>query len=154
MKLHTLLITTFAFAFANAQDRGVDPLVTGKAIPAGPLPVPGPVAIARTPATPAAFVTRNLGLTVEVEPLLVNDRRIDCRMVVEHVNFAGRSSWGQEFSTVETPNFELQRINTAVMVKINEPFLFGTISRPPVSKEDPDSANRVWFAFITAKLAN
>jgi hypothetical protein len=125
----------------------------GKAIPAGPLPVLGPVAIARTPATPSAFETRNLGFTFMIEPMFSNHQYIDLRTLVEHVDFAGRSAWGQEFSTVEMPNFESHRINVAVMLKVGEPFLLGTINRPPVSTLDPDSANRVWFAFITAKLA-
>jgi hypothetical protein len=125
----------------------------GKATPAGPLPVSGPVAIARTPATPSAFETRNLGFTFEIEPTSIDQQHIDLRTVVEHVDFAGRSAWGQEFSTVEMPNFEAQRMNIAVMLKVGEPFCIGTINRPPVSTLDPDSANRVWFAFITAKLA-
>ena len=125
----------------------------GKATPAGPLPVPGPVAIARTPATPTAFETRNLGFTFEMEPTFSDHQHIDLRTVVEHVDFAGRSAWGQEFSTIEMPNFEAHRLNIAVMLKVGEPFLLGTINRPPVSTLDPDSANRVWFAFITAKLA-
>ncbi len=124
----------------------------GKATPAGPLPVPGPVAIARTPATPTAFETRNLGFTFEMEPTFSDHQHIDLRAVVEHVDFAGRSAWGQEFSTIEMPNFEAHRINISVMLKVGEPFLLGTINRPPVSTLDPDSANRVWFAFITAKL--
>ncbi len=125
----------------------------GKATAVGPLPVPGPVAIARTPANPTAFETRNLGFTLEAEPTLCEDNEfVNLRLTPEHVTMVGRSSWGQEFSTTESPNIEAQRINTAVMIKVNEPFMLGTISRPPVSKADPDSANRVWFAFITAKL--
>jgi hypothetical protein len=126
----------------------------GKATAAGPLPVSGPVAIARTPSTPSAFETRNLGFTIEFDPVLSEDNKlVDLRLLPEHTTLVGRSSWGQEFNTVEMPTIENQRINTAVTLKVNEPFLLGTISRPPVSKEDPDSANRVWFAFITAKLA-
>ena len=125
----------------------------GKPTPAGSLPVPGPVSIARTPATPTAFETRNLGFSLEIEPTLSGSKKsIDLRLVPEHVNFVGRTSWGQELSTTESPNFEAQRINTAVLVRLDEPFLLGTISRPPVSSKDPSSANRVWFAFVTAKL--
>lgn len=125
----------------------------GNSTPAGPLPVPGPVAIARTPATPTTFETRNVGFTFEIVPTLVNHRDIGLISVVEHVDLAGRSSWGQEFSLAEMPNFEVRRINTAVMLKVNEPFLLGTINRPPDSALDSDSANRAWFAFVTAKLA-
>ena len=139
---------------SNAVTTGVTGIdKDGKATPAGPLPVSGPVAIARTPATPTACDTRNLGFTCEMEPMFSDHQHINLRTVVEHVDFAGRSAWGQEFSTVEMPNFEAHRINTAVMLKVGEPFLLGTINRPPISTLDPDSANRVWFAFITAKLA-
>ena len=124
----------------------------GKATPAGPLPVPGPVAIARTPASPDTFATRNVGFKFEMEPVFSDGEHIEFHTEVEHVDFAGRSAWGQEFSTVELPNFEAHRVNTAVTLKVDEPFLLGTINRPPGSKEDPDSANRVWFAFVTAKL--
>jgi hypothetical protein len=139
---------------SNAVTTGVPgPDKDGKATPAGPLPVPGPVAIARTPATPNAFETRNLGFTFEIEPTFSDHQYIDLRTAVEHVDFAGRSAWGQEFSTIEMPNFEAHRMNIAIILKVGEPFCIGTINRPPVSTLDPDSVNRVWFAFITAKLA-
>jgi hypothetical protein len=140
---------------SNAVTTGVPGTTKeGNPTPAGALPVPGPVAIARTPATPAAFQTRNLGFTIEIEPTLSQDNKIlDLCLGAEHVALLGRSSWGQEFSTVEMPTIQSQRINTAVSIKVNEPFLLGTINRSAVLKEDTESANRVWFAFMTAKLS-
>jgi hypothetical protein len=113
-----------------------------------------PVEGIRTPCHAKSFETRNTGTTLEIEPTCDEDRTlVDLRMIPEHVTMTGRSSWGQEFSTTEMPEFETQRINSAATMKFNQPFLVGTISRPPVSKVDPDSANRVWFAFVTATIA-
>lgn len=113
-----------------------------------------PVDGIRTPATPKAFETRNAGTTLDVEPTCSEDFiNVDLRLVPEHVTMVGRSNWGQEFSTTQMPEFESQRINTAASVKMGQPFLLGTINRPPASKADPDSANRVWFAFVTVTLA-
>lgn len=126
----------------------------GNEVPAKPQPMPGPVAIARTPAMPSAFETRNTGFTLEIEPTLSDDgKEVDLRLVPDHVTLVGQSTAGQEFSTTEMPIFESQRINTAAKVKIGEPYLLGTLSRPPGSEQEEDSANRVWFGFVTAKIA-
>lgn len=139
---------------SNAVSTGVTGLnKEGKEIQAPIAPVPGPVGIARIPATPSAFETRNTGFTFEMEATLSDDLRMaDLRLVPEHVTLVGHSKAGQEFSTTEMPIFESQRVNTSITTKVNEPFLLGTVSRPPVSKQDPDSANRVWFAFVTVTL--
>ncbi|GAA5130852.1 hypothetical protein JIN84_05260 [Luteolibacter yonseiensis] len=106
------------------------------------------------PATPTSFDTRNAGVTLEFEATLSDDEKlVDLRLVPERVTMVGRTSYGQGVSATEMPAFETQRVNTAATVRINRPFLLGTMNRPPVSKADPDSANRVWFAFITATLA-
>lgn len=108
----------------------------------------------RTPATPSAFDTRNTGVTLEFEPTLSDDEKlVDLRIVPEHNTMVGRSSYGQGVSITEMPVFETQRSNTAAAVRVNQPFLLSTMNRPPVSKVDPDSANRVWFAFVTVSLA-
>ncbi len=89
-----------------------------------------------------------------MEPTLSeNGKVVDLRVVPEHVTMVGRSTWGQEISTTEMPIFECQRLSHAAIVPINQPFLLGTVNRPPVSSVDPDSANRVWFAFVTVTLA-
>ena len=107
----------------------------------------------KTPATPTAFETRNVGVTVEIEPTLgMNGKIVDLRLVPDHVALVGRTTSGQGLSTVEMPVFESQRITTAAALHINQPYLLGTINGPPNSKIDPDSANRVWFAFVTATL--
>lgn len=107
----------------------------------------------KTPATPSAFETRNVGVTLEIEPTLdMTGKIVELRLVPDHNALVGRSTSGQGLSTVEMPVFESQRLNTAAALHINQPYLLGTINRPPSSKVDPDSANRVWFAFVTATL--
>lgn len=108
----------------------------------------------RTPATPTAFETRNAGLSVEIEPTMDDDGKIiDLRINPSHVTLVDRSSWGKELSEVEMPVFESQTLMTSATLRINQPFLLGTLNLPPKSQADPDSANRVWFAFVTGTLA-
>lgn len=126
----------------------------GKKIPASPQPVPGSVAIARVPATPIKFEKRNTGFHLEIGPTLSDDRNsVQLQLAAEHFALVGKSTAGQELSTTEMPVFESQEIRTWVALKLNEPYLLGTPSMPPGSKQDPDSANRVWFAFVTATLS-
>ncbi|MFD0895826.1 hypothetical protein KBB96_07755 [Luteolibacter ambystomatis] len=107
-----------------------------------------------TPASPSSFQARNVGDTLEIEPILSEDNRlIDLRLVPERITRTGNSTWGQGLSKVEMPEFESQRVNTSATLEIGKPFLVGTVNRPPVSKEDGDSANRIWFAFVTANFA-
>lgn len=107
-----------------------------------------------TPALPTSFETRNVGATLEVESTLSEDEKtVDLHIVPEEVTSAGSLSWGQGVSTAEVPVFEAQRTNCGARITVNRPYLLSTISRPPNSKVDPDAANRVWFAFITATLA-
>ena len=108
----------------------------------------------RIPATPSAFETRNVGFTLEAEGTLSEDERIiDLRIVPEYVALVGYTESGQEFSQTTMPEFESQRLTTAVSMEVGKPFLLGTMNRPPGSKQDADSAKRVWFAFITPTLS-
>jgi hypothetical protein len=105
------------------------------------------------PTNPTAFDTRNVGVTLEVEPTRNEDGDfIDLRIIPEHITDVGSAAWGQGVSTAEMPVFEEQSLNTGATLRVGAPVLLGTMNRPPVSKVDPDSANRVWFAFVTATL--
>lgn len=120
------------------------------------LKAPDPEALEgiRTPATPTAFETRNVGVTMEVESVLGDDGSLlDVRLAAEHVALVDQTTFGQGLSTVEMPVFETQRARTGVLLELNRPFLLGTVNRPPTSSLDADSANRVWFAFVTGSLA-
>lgn len=105
------------------------------------------------PALPTAFETRNTGFTLEVEPTIGgNSKVIDLRFAPELVNLVDRTKYGQGASETEMPNFESQRAITALTLHTGVPMMIGTPGRPPVSKLDADSAKKVWFAFITAKI--
>ncbi len=108
----------------------------------------------QTPATPTSFQTRNIGVTFEIEPTLDETGKIlDVSVFPGHVALVGHTAAGQGLSAIEMPVFETQSLHTASTLHINQPFLLGTVNRPPNSKVDPDSANRVWFAFVTGTLA-
>jgi hypothetical protein len=107
-----------------------------------------------TPATPSSFDTRNVGRDFEAEATMGEDPQdpfVDLRIYLGRVAHAGTRASGQGISQIEMPVFESQRVNTAVTVRAGQPALLGTFNRPPVSQVDPDSAKRVWFAFVTVK---
>lgn len=108
--------------------------------------------ILRAPALPTASDTRNTGRTFYSESNLVNDSVVTLHLTPEHVTFVGRNPWGQGIAKAEMPTFETQRLKTDVHARAGQPILLGTISRPPVSAMDPESAQRVWFAFATVTV--
>ncbi len=76
-----------------------------------------------TPSTPTAFETRNLGVTLEVEPIIGPDGyTIDLNLSPEVVEFDGFINYG---STINGPIFNVltQQIETAVLTQnvINQP---------------------------------
>jgi hypothetical protein len=106
-----------------------------------------------TPVTPSAFETRNVGFSFEVEATISeNGQIVDVRLAPQTVTLVDRVSWGQGASQTELPIFEQQRVTTSLTLVAGQPRLAGTPSRPPVSKVDADSANRVWFSFVTADV--
>ena len=107
---------------------------------------------APAPALPTHFEVKPLGLYVEVEPTLgEHGKRMDLRINVERIAMVENSVWGQGISTVEIPTFEVQAVKTQVVCEVNQPCFLGTINRTPNSKINPDSSDRVWYAFVTAK---
>jgi general secretion pathway protein D len=80
-----------------------------------------------TPSTPTAFETRNLGVTLEVEPIIGPDGyTIDLNLSPEVVEFDGFINYG---STINGPIFNIltQQIQTAILTQnvINQP-IFST----------------------------
>ena len=124
-------------AATPSNPTGPAPASATSTAPAGPLPLP------------AAFETRDVGFTLEIEPIIGGDDKIiDLWIRPVFVSLADRSKWG----SVETPVFESQSLASANTLLSDQPLLLSTLSRPPVSKVDADSAKRVWFAFVTAKI--
>jgi hypothetical protein len=149
------------FIYPTEFDHGNAPNTT----PAPPIPSDGTKpAIPTPPATPApptvtapvmptSFETRNTGVTLEIEPTIGdNDEIIDLRIIPDRVTLVERVKWGQGVSETEMPIFETQRMTLATTLIAGQPQMLGTPSRPPVSKVDADSANRVWVSFVTADI--
>ena len=119
-----------------------------------PIVVPFNSTAMTTPPSPMSTEIRNTGFMLDIEPVISSSLDlVDLRILPEHVTLAGQTKWGQGISEIEMPAFEVQRNMTSMTVRIDSPFLIGTMNRPPVSKVDLDSANRVWFAFVTASIA-
>lgn len=100
------------------------------------------------PALPAAFATRNAGVTIEFEAYIVGEI-CNIRISPEYVALTGTTTHGQGMSKTSMPEFEKQGLTTAVNCLLNKPALLGTMNRSPFSKLGlPD---KVWFAMITVK---
>jgi hypothetical protein len=116
-------------------------------------PASGAPASSTAPVTPNAFETRNVGFSLEIEATIAEGGQIvDVRLAPQTVTLVDRVSWGEGASQTELPIFENQRVTTSLTLVAGQPRLACTPSRPPVSKVDADSANRVWFSFVTADI--
>lgn len=101
-------------------------------------------------ASPTAYDTRNIGLTVEVEATMpFPDGLIELHIAPEHVDWVGTSVWGTGVSAQEMPEFESRRLTTSTNVRAGVPRMLGTVNRPPASKVEGDAGKHVWFAFVT-----
>lgn len=113
------------------------------------------ISVPTSPASATAFETRNVGRILEFDTSVNDDPQrptVHLRITPEFVTQVERRAWGQGVSKTELPGFETQRIDTAVVAAVDHPMLLGTASRPPVSQADPESAQRVWFAFATVTI--
>ncbi len=104
----------------------------------------------QSPATPTAFEVRNAGITIEMEASVDPDTgKVQLISSFENVRHVGFTEQGAGLSKTTMPEFEVQKLISSATVTPGKPFLLGTMNRPPVSKVDADSANRIWFAFVT-----
>lgn len=112
---------------------------------------PEVAALLKTPATPSAFDTRNLGVTLELDGMeKIAPNTIEVGLKVDRVSLVGRIGWGQGLSTAEMPKFELQRLNRQVILVDGKPGLLGTMSWPK-SEGHAGKDRRVCLAFATTK---
>ena len=103
-----------------------------------------------TPSTGTAFDYRPLGASHEVETNANQDGSIfEVRFSPEHAVLADTSTWGQGVSELVTPEFEVQRLSTGLMLVPDLPRFVGTINAAPISKRRPVSTERIRFAFLT-----
>lgn len=101
------------------------------------------------PPTPTAFDTRNVGPTLEVEPILSEDNRIiDLRLVPEISWHTGDTIWQEtkdtlgNVSKVKMPDFYVIRANTAVTC-LGGQYTLISVQSPKDAKGDADMTRKV-----------
>ncbi|MEM9281480.1 MAG: hypothetical protein AAGA96_06625 [Verrucomicrobiota bacterium] len=109
-----------------------------------------------TPASPTAFETRNVGVTLEVDPVIGADMQvIDLNLAPEIVmadeNSTHGSSLGGVESTVEMPRFMTSKITTQVSVRPGDYSFLGT-SRLGKTQL-PDSEDPILLLFVRCDLS-
>jgi general secretion pathway protein D len=106
-----------------------------------------------TPANPTSFVTRNTGVTLEVEPTITdNDFLIDLRFVPEIVEFEGFINYGSPITTggtdalgnpvqivltenrIEMPVFSTRRVNSSLTIYDGYTVAVGGLMREDVQQ--------------------
>jgi Flp pilus assembly secretin CpaC len=85
--------------------------------------------VPRTSSTPTAFDTRNMGLTLEVEPVASEDRKeIHISLVPQIVALQGTVKYKTDNNgEIEQPEFYTKKIRTAVLVKNGGIAFLGTL---------------------------
>lgn len=101
--------------------------------------------------TPAAYETRNIGITLEVEAIVdPKTGEIEMRVAPEHVTMTGINEWGPDDAKQAMPQFESRRLSTVTRMSQDMPRLLGTVNRPAGPQEKEASApNQIWIAFAT-----
>ncbi len=109
--------------------------------------------IAATGPVPTSFETRNVGETVEVEPVIGPDgATIDLNMVPQNVRFSGETPVSLPYALGQ-PLFETQKITTSLTVYSGTHLLIGTCNPPyqnGVAKDD--AAAQIALEFVTAHV--
>lgn len=104
------------------------------------------------PALAVSFDTKNCGDTMEMEiSNELSNGLLSMRCTVTHVALLQMDTWGQGLATTEMPRFSVQKQKSGFQVKSGVPALLGTYS-PALEAQDPDSGERVWFAFLTTTI--
>ena len=99
-----------------------------------------------TSATPTAFETRSIGMTVEVDPVLHADNQlIDLNIAPEQVEFLGWSEFGQGKSMVKQPLVHTMKVTAAVTLSHGRPTLLAVL-------KPHDAPDRQVFCFVRASI--
>ena len=105
------------------------------------------------PTTPTAFEKRNIGDTLEVEPVVGPDgMTIDLNLVPQSVRYLGdRTIDGPH--PVKQPIFETGKVTTSVSVRDGQPYFLATV-HPALANGFPgqQKEQRVWLEFLTVNL--
>jgi hypothetical protein len=122
----------------------------------GPIPNPQPVPASNagfgnmTTITPTVFTVRNLGDTMELNPLLnETTQRIALHCALESVQFAGIV----RRNGIDQPQFETQKLNTQVDLTPGAPCFLGTLSKScQTGTINANQDDQLSFCFMTASV--
>ncbi len=126
------------------------------AVPANPSDKPPPKvenSFPMNPTTPTAFDVRNIGDTLELEPVVGPDgMTIDLNLVPQSVRYLGDRTFDVP-DPVKQPIIETGKITTQVSVRDGQPYFLGT-AHPPLANGFPgqQKEQRVWLEFLTVNL--
>ena len=114
---------------------------------------PIPENVVKNGGIPIAFETRNVGDTLELEPVLGPDGiTIDVNLVPQSVRYVGERVEGSPHP-VKTPIYEVSKITTSVTVRDGQPYFLGTLNPPfgnGLAREQKEQ--RVWLEFLTVDV--
>ena len=103
---------------------------------------------------PDATITRNIGTTVEIDPVRAGGDKVDLHLAAEIVSHIGDRTWGKDVAEVEVPDFYRMSAVTQLRLKNGQPRLAGTF-RPDKSLQpqgERTDASRL-LLFVTARLS-
>src|SRR5207253_1908253 len=102
-----------------------------------------------------SFDTRNVGDTIELEPVLGPDgQTIDLNLVPQSVRFAGYQQPTKE-SWAKQPLFQTQKLTTSIVARAGVPTFLGTLNPPFANGLAIDEKeHRVWLDFLTADVVS
>lgn len=104
-----------------------------------------------TPAMPAAFDTRDLGRSLEIDIVeKLSPKVVRMELKFDRVSLTDLETWGQKKSLVEMPRFANHGVKKEVLFMAGEPTLVGTMS-PSKGKKDEGEERMVWLAFATVR---
>jgi len=131
------------------------PIDGGKAVPArkpDPVKVLPPEPPAAVGVTPTTFETRNVGVTVELEPALSPDgKTVDLQISAQHVELLGWDTVsvedkGELLQRIPQPRFHTNKVSTSMTVEAGQRVLAGVFEVPA----DPES-NELFLLKITTR---
>jgi hypothetical protein len=100
------------------------------------------------PATPRSFEREILGEVVEllVKSIPNQDDAVTTSFTFSHTSLESAVEWGQDEAKIKLPQFERQKIETAMTVVLEKPHLAGSLANPSKS---PDQKDSIWQVFLT-----
>ncbi|MCX6873592.1 MAG: hypothetical protein NTW21_07265 [Verrucomicrobia bacterium] len=156
--LETCIITTFPGSKATIESlrEVIYPSDYEPSWPPGYVPpvpaTPNPPFRLR-PETPSAWDTRNTGVTLEIEPSVTYDKRVDLRFVSELVDPVALVTW-MDFvdewgdGSIRRPTFGTLRTNTSITIELGSFELAGILTPKP----NAPAVSRKILVFVRADI--